>query len=125
MAALEALLDGILARWSIPPARGDRPFRHGAGPQGRSGAEVRLAPAGARRAGGLGRRRRGAGAGWEAFRAAAAAAGYAAPGGDWAAVLAAFRLRFRPWARAAAPERPTSAALRALAAALTGAGVPA
>ena len=37
--------------------------------------------------------------GWEAFRAAAESVGYAAPDGDWEAVLAAFRLRFRPWAR--------------------------
>jgi N-acetylmuramoyl-L-alanine amidase len=33
--------------------------------------------------------------GWAAFEAAAAAFGY---GGERAAVLAAFRLRFRPWA---------------------------
>ena len=38
---------------------------------------------------------------WAAFRAAAEAAGYGAPAGDWEAVLAAVRLRFRPWAAGA------------------------
>ena len=89
---------------------GDRPFRHGAGAQGRSGAEVRLAAAGA---GGRALAPEGRGApGWAAFDAAAAAAGYA---GERAAVLEAARLRLRPWARAAEPEAEDTGALLALA----------
>jgi N-acetylmuramoyl-L-alanine amidase len=96
MAALEALLDGIMARWSIPPAgviaHSDMaPERKlDPGPKfdwrrlARGGRAVwpEAAPADG---------------GWDAFRAAAAEAGYAAPGGDWAPVLRASRLRFRPW----------------------------
>ena len=52
-----------------------------------------------------------------AFRSAAARAGYVAPDGDPDAVLAAFRLRFRPWASGRAPEAADVAAARALAAA--------
>ena len=102
-----------------PAVRGDRPFRHGAGAQGRSGAEVRLAaPGGA--AGGRSGAAAGAGqAGWDAFRAAAMAAGY--PGGAGAAeegavLLTAARLRLRPWARSAEPEAEDTGALLALAA---------
>ena len=62
MAALEALLGRDHGALVDPARRGHRPFRHGAGAEVRSGAEVRLAPARARRAGGLaGRRRPGAG----------------------------------------------------------------
>ena len=113
MAALEALLDGILTRWAIPavgviahsdmaPARKSDPgqkfdwrrLAHG----GRA-----VWPAAAAEAGG-----------WPAFRAAAAAAGYAAPGGDWDLVLKAARLRFRPWAEGA-PGPEDVAAMRACA----------
>ncbi len=115
MAALETLLDGIMARWAIPasgviahsdmaPGRKADP-----GPKfdwrrlargGRALAPEDLGPPG-----------------WDAFRAAAEAAGYAAPDGDWAAVLAAARLRFRPWARGTEPEAGDTGALLALAAA--------
>jgi N-acetylmuramoyl-L-alanine amidase len=53
--------------------------------------------------------------GWAAFRAAAAAAGYAAPADDWEAVLAAVRLRFRPWAGGAEPGAADVGPLRTLA----------
>ena len=114
MAALEALLDGITARWGIPPeaviAHSDMaPGRKAdPGPKfdwprlARGGRAVAPAGAGA--------------AGWAAFRDAAAAAGY--PGaGDPAVLLAATRLRFRPWASAAEPEAEDTGALLALAAA--------
>ena len=118
----------ILRALGDPAGRGDRPFRHGAGPQGRPGAEVRLAAAGARRARGLGRRRRRGRRGGLGRRsaAAAAAAGYAAPDGDWAAVLAAVRLRFRPWARGErrGGGRGGARALAAAPLALTGARFP-
>ena len=101
MAALEALLDGILVRWSIPPARviGHSDMAPGRkadpGPKfdwrrlargGRAvfGPEAGLAPAAAD---------------WEVFARAAGRIGYHAPeAGGWAAVLDAFRLRFRPGA---------------------------
>ncbi|MEO1001298.1 MAG: N-acetylmuramoyl-L-alanine amidase [Pseudomonadota bacterium] len=95
MQALEALLDRVLARWAIPPAR---VIGHSDMAPGRKRdpgprfdwarlargcravrAEARAAPADAAR-----------------FRIAAARIGYRAPGDDWDAVLAAFRLRFRP-----------------------------
>ena len=110
MAALEALLDGIMARWAIPAAGviGHSDMAPGRkadpGPKfdwrrlARSGRA--LAPEG-----------RGA-PGWAAFDAAAAAAGYA---GERAAVLEAARLRLRPWARAAEPEAEDTGALLALA----------
>ncbi len=56
-------------------------------------------------------------AGWEAFGGAAAAAGYA---GEPAAVLEAFRLRFRPWVAAGgAPDRADVGTALALGLALT------
>ena len=55
MAALERLLDRVLGALGASPGRGDRALRHGARAQGGPGAEARLAAAGARRAGGLGR----------------------------------------------------------------------
>jgi histidinol-phosphate/aromatic aminotransferase/cobyric acid decarboxylase-like protein len=65
---------------------------------------------------------------WEAFRAAAARAGYGAPDGDWTAVLAALRLRLRPWAAGAGALEAADVALaEALAAAhpcVDGAAVP-
>ncbi len=98
MQALEALLDCIAGRWGIAPARvighSDAAPGRKADP-GRKFDWRRLARTG-RAVWAAGE---GAGAGgWPAFRAAAGAAGYRAPEGDWAAVLAAFRLRFRPFA---------------------------
>lgn len=96
MAALETLLDAVLARWAIPPARvvahsDVAPGRKAdPGPKfdwrrlARGGRAIWPEPG------------PGGEAGWAAFRAAAGRAGYAAPEGDWAVVLAAFRLRFRP-----------------------------
>lgn len=98
MKALEALLGDIRDRWGIPPARviahsDMAPARKSdPGPKfdwrrlALAGHAVWPDPAGE------------AAADPAAFRAAAARAGYSAPGGDWEAVLAAFRLRFRPWA---------------------------
>jgi len=105
MAALEALLDAILARWQIGPegviAHSDMaPGRKSdPGPKfdwerlarsGRAAARASAPPGGP--------------ADWPAFAAAARAAGYDAPGDDWPAVLAATRLRWRPWATAPEPE---------------------
>ncbi|MFO1208673.1 MAG: N-acetylmuramoyl-L-alanine amidase [Amaricoccus sp.] len=97
MAALEGLIDGIRGRWVIPAAGVIAHSDMAPGRKADPGPKFdwrRLANGGraawpepAEAAGG-----------WEAFRAAAEAAGYAAPGGDWEAVLGAFRLRFRPWA---------------------------
>jgi N-acetylmuramoyl-L-alanine amidase len=114
MAALERLLDAILARWSIAAAgviaHSDMAPGRKADPgpkfdwrrlaRGRRALwpEAALAPAAAD---------------WRAFAAAASAAGYAAPDGDWAAVLAAARLRWRPWASAPEPEAADLAALAA------------
>jgi N-acetylmuramoyl-L-alanine amidase len=112
IAALERLLDGILARWSIPPegviAHSDMAPGRKVDP-GPKFDWARLARGGraARPAAETGA------AGWTAFAAAATAAGYAAPGGDWPTVLAAARLRWRPWATAAGPEAADVAALAA------------
>lgn len=107
MAALESLLADVMRRWSIPPARVIAHSDMAPGRKGDPGARFdwrRLALAGlsiwpgdmlddavgaddeadAREA---------------AFQAAARAFGY--PQGDAAATLAAFRLRFRPWAQGA------------------------
>jgi N-acetylmuramoyl-L-alanine amidase len=120
MAALEALLDAVMARWGIPPAGVIAHSDLAPGRKADPGPKFdwrRLAR------GGRAVWAEGAGtAGWEPFRTAAAAAGYAAPEGDWAAVLASVRLRFRPWARAAAPEPEDVGALRAFAAAAHGRG---
>ena len=114
MVALERLLDAILPRWSIPAGRRHRPLRPGARPQVRPRPEVRLAPPRPRRPRALGRPAAAAGpADWPAFAAAAEAAGYAAPDGDWPVLLAAVRLRWRPWASAPEPEAADLAALEA------------
>jgi N-acetylmuramoyl-L-alanine amidase len=116
MAALEILLDEILARWSIPAARVIAHSDIAPGRKADPGPKFdwrRLALGGrASWAEGVAPE-----CGWEAFRLAASAAGYAAPADDWHPVLAAFRLRFRPWAKATAPEHADVGALRALAAA--------
>jgi N-acetylmuramoyl-L-alanine amidase len=114
MAALERLLDGVMARWSIPPAGviGHSDMAPGRKADPGPKFDWRRLARGGRAAWPEGDA---ATAGWEPFRAAAAAAGYGAPEGDWGAVLAAVRLRFRPWARAAAPEAADVAAVTGLA----------
>lgn len=101
VAALEALLDGIMARWAIPPegviGHADMAPGRKADP-GRRFPWARLARGG--RAVWPGRAGR-APADPARFAAAAIRFGYRAPGGDMGPVLAAFRLRFRP--RAAGP----------------------
>lgn len=99
MLALEWLLDGVMARWNIPPARviahsdmaPGRKFDPG--PKfdwqrlalaGRAVWPEDLAPAVAD---------------WPVFREATLAIGYRAPEGTWRPVLDAFRLRFRPMAQ--------------------------
>ena len=114
MAALERLLDGILARWSIPPAgvvaHSDiAPGRKAdPGPKfdwrrlarnGHAAPPADQSPPGA--------------ADWDTFATAATAAGYTAPDDDWQAVLGAARLRWRPWATAPEPEAADVAALEA------------
>lgn len=117
MAALERLLDGVAARWRIPPERviahsDMAPGRKAdPGPKfdwrrlARGGRAVWAADAPAQAAD------------WAAFRAAAARAGYAPPEDDWGLVLDAFRLRFRPWAVGRGLEGGDVAAAVALAAA--------
>lgn len=98
MAALEALLPGIMARWSIPP---EGVIGHSDMAPGRKGDPgwrfdwARLARAGLARKGGGGC---GVAADWAEFRARARAAGYSAAVDD-ATLLDAVRLRFRPWGR--------------------------
>ena len=99
MAALEALLDAILARWRIPPAGVIAHSDLAPGRKADPGPKFdwrRLARGGravwAERGGGCRRTGR-------RFRAAADRGRLRAPAGDWRAVLDAFRLRFRPWAR--------------------------
>jgi len=99
MAALEALLDGVMARWDVPPVRVVAHSDTAPGRKSDPGPKFdwrRLARGGravlpnpdpeppATEA---------------AFRAAATRAGYGC--GDGRAVLDAVRLRFRPWASGA------------------------
>ena len=105
MAALEALLDGVMARWGIPAAGVIAHSDMAPGRKADPGPKFdwrRLARGG--RA--VWRRRGGGGAaGWEAFRRGGGGGGYAAPEGDWAAVLGARSgCASGPWARGAAPE---------------------
>lgn len=98
IAALETLLDGVMARWDVTPARVIAHSDMAPGRKADPGPKFdwrRLAASGravwpARVAS--------AEASADAFRQAATRAGYAAPGDDWDAVLEAMRLRFRPWA---------------------------
>lgn len=116
MVVLETLLDGLMARWGIGPeaviAHSDMAPGRKADPGPKF--DWRRLAAGGRAvwiedAAGA---EDGAG-----FPAAAAAAGYAAPAGDWDAVLRAFRLRFRPAAGDGAADGTDVAILRALTAA--------
>jgi N-acetylmuramoyl-L-alanine amidase len=110
MAALEALLDGVMARWGIPAAGVIAHSDMAPGRKADPGPKLdwrRLARGGRAVWPAAGR----GDGGWVAFAAAAAAIGY---GGDQAAVLAAFRLRFRPWASGPLA-RADVAAVRALA----------
>ena len=102
MAALEALLDGICLRWGIGAAGVIAHSDMAPGRKADPGPKFdwrRLARGG--RAVWVEAGQGPGAADWEAFREAAAAVGYAAPAGDWEAVLAAVRLRFRPWAAGA------------------------
>jgi N-acetylmuramoyl-L-alanine amidase len=95
MAALEALLDAAMARWDIPPAGVIAHSDMAPGRKADPGPKLdwrRLARAG-RAVWATPRDEPG---GWPAFEAAAAAFGYR---GAPEAVLAAFRLRFRPGAQ--------------------------
>lgn len=97
MAALDALLAGIRGRWPIAPTGIIAHSDMAPGRKTDPGPKLdwrRLARAGLA----VWPRAADPDGGWDAFRAAAAAFGYGAPGGDWQATLAAFRLRFRPWA---------------------------
>lgn len=115
IAALEDLLAGVRARWGIPPARVIAHSDIAPARKSDPGPKFdwrRLALAGHAvwpDACGV------APGGWPAFRAAAARSGYSAPEGDWTAVLAAVRLRFRPTATGAALDDADVAIVEALA----------
>jgi N-acetylmuramoyl-L-alanine amidase len=116
MRALEGLLDDIFGRWSIPRARVLGHSDVAPGRKADPGPKFdwrRLALGGRAvwpEADG------GAEARWDVFRAAAARVGYRPSGDDWEAVLAAFRLRFRPWGSGAPLEGADVATICALAA---------
>lgn len=118
MAALERLLDGIRARWRIAPARVIAHSDAAPGRKADPGAKFDW-----RRLGIGGRAARvprvwaetGAVAEWPAFQRAAERVGYRAPNGEWPAVLAAFRLRFRPEAEGGPLEPADVTVIRAVA----------
>jgi N-acetylmuramoyl-L-alanine amidase len=116
MAALERLLDMMMPRWDIGPA----------GVIGHSdmapGRKIDPGPKFDWRRLARGGRalwpETGAGtrpADWNVFTTAAEAAGYGGPDCDWPAVLAAVRLRLRPWDRSAFPTDADVVGLGALA----------
>ena len=111
MAALEGLIDGICARWRIVPAGVIAHSDLAPGRKADPGPKFdwrRLARGG--RA--IWAESEASGpADWSDFAAAAAAVGYVAPDGDWSAVLASVRVRWRPWAGAPWPEAADLAAL--------------
>jgi N-acetylmuramoyl-L-alanine amidase len=115
MAALEALLDGIFRRWGIGAAGVIAHSDMAPGRKADPGPKFdwRRLARGGRAVWAEAGQGRGA-ADWAAFREAAEAVGYGAPAGDWEAVLAAVRLRFRPWA-AGAPDAADIAVLKACA----------
>lgn len=114
MVVLERLLDAVMARWAIAPARVIAHSDMAPGRKCDPGPKFdwrRLARAGR--------------AVWpEAARAVVAEfpvhalqAGYVPPAGGWGAVLDAFRLRFRPWACEPGPSDADAALMAGLAAA--------
>lgn len=112
--ALESLLDAVMAAWAIPA---DRIIAHSDVAPGRKadpgpkfdwrrlalGGRAVWAEAGS-----------GQESGWPAFGDAARRFGYRPPAGNWAAVLAAFRLRFRPGATGVEPDALDVGLLQAL-----------
>ncbi len=98
MAALETLLDAVMARWSVPAAGVIAHSDMAPGRKADPGPKFdwRRLARGGRAA--WPEARAPAAADWDGFCAAARAAGYAVPIGAREAVLAAVRLRFRPWA---------------------------
>ena len=98
MQALEALLGEIRARWSIPPAHIIANSDMAPGRKSDPGPKFdwrRLALSGHSAWPNVTPSAH-ADADWPTFCEAATQVGYAPPEGDWDAVLAAFRLRFRP-----------------------------
>lgn len=117
MVALETLLDDLMARWGIGPAGVIAHSDMAPGRKADPGPKFdwrRLAAGGRAVWVDQPAAARGDGA---AFEEAAAAAGYAAPAGDWDAVLRAFRLRFRPGVGTGAADGTDVAILQALTAA--------
>jgi N-acetylmuramoyl-L-alanine amidase len=116
MAALEALLDDVTARWAIPPAGviGHSDMAPGRKADPGPKFDWRRLALGGRALWPVAGEAEG---GWDPFGEAAAAAGYPVPEEGRDMVLEAFRLRFRPWARGAGePDGTDVAVARALAA---------
>lgn len=115
MAVLERLLDEVMARSGIVPAGVIAHSDMAPGRKADPGPKFdwRRLALGGRAVWAEGR----TSGGWDAFVAAAGEFGYPALDGDGAALLDAFRLRFRPAARGAALEAADVALMRALAAA--------
>jgi N-acetylmuramoyl-L-alanine amidase len=112
MVVLEALLDALMARWTIPPARVIAHSDMAPGRKADPGPKFdwrRLA-----RAGRAVWPERDEGSDSD-FQSAARRAGYVPPADDWQAVLAAFRLRFRPWADGPGPTPADAAVMAGLA----------
>jgi N-acetylmuramoyl-L-alanine amidase len=114
LAALEALLDAVTGRWGIAAAGVIGHSDMAPGRKADPGPKFdwrRLARAG--RA--VWAKGDGQAGGWEDFVAAAERFGYGPPDGDGAALLDAFRLRFRPERRGVAFEPADAALMRVLA----------